>query len=363
MKRKLYFLTLIICIFLSKNSNPSLDLLRDYGTLNDEELINMAKESFIHQGKESQEKNHKAIKNEILERMQKSPSKKLEYLMIKEIESPASLKKSRNEYYFQIFCARIINRAKHEETYDLMLDLLKGKTIYKRESWAERIIRKLTFERYTEAISVFEDIAYDDKYIQGDIERQIKISLAVIGDKGIKLIKDKFTAWENLPASAPEKSITPVLWPLGYSRDISALPIAWRHINNDDLAIRVQALGVIGCIGAKISDKHRKIFDEASKYPPHSYEFHIGCDELEERERLKIKECLQEALKDYYDNRAIRLTAARYLRYYPYPDVVKELNTSMNNDPYSFAGSYPVREEAKRSLKILKENYPELFEK
>ena len=78
---------------------------------------------------------------------------------------------------------------------------------------------------------------------------------------------------------------------------------------------------------------------------------------------MRIKNLLVDILDDYKDDYIIRDIAAKGLRNYPYPDVVKELNTSMNNDPYSFAGSYPVREEAKRSLKILKENYPELFEK
>lgn len=140
-----------------------------------------------------------------------------------------------------------------------MISILNDRKIFVNPFYANMMVTKLVNEKYKKAIPVLEDIAYNHNLQNTDSERWIKIALVVIDPEGADIVKRKFIEWENLPETNPLKKDTPPLWPLGYSRDSTVLPIAWRHVHSERIEVKAQALGVLASLGAKLTDKEKKI--------------------------------------------------------------------------------------------------------
>lgn len=338
-----------------------------YNEMNDESLFNIYKERVLRNGTNFEKPDMKECHDEINRRRRGSHTRKLEYLMLKEIETPKLTGKVIKEYQFQILCSQMIRYVRFDESYNQMISMLKERNIFKHPMWSEDIIKKLSFDKYEKAIPVLSEIAYDknSSIYKDDVHIAAKNALAVIGKPGVDLIINRFIQWENLPDNDPRKQVIPLLSPLRLSKDKRALELAWRHINSPKLEIRVQALSVLGCLGAKISDEILKLYEEEKITKGGVFEMYVSCPDLDENERERIKNILLDALDNYYEDYIIRLISARNLIYYPYPDVVYALEKSKKDDPYKsfYDETYPIRERAEKSLEYFNKFYPELFEK
>ena len=358
---KIYLIVDMILFFTINILCMSSDHLNE---MSEKDLFNLCKRYFIDDKIHLNKYDVNKYYNEIYERIQGSHTSELENLMLQEIEHPKLSPEERKAYKFQVLCSRIINHAKFPETYEQMTSILKDRNIFKHPFWTENIIKKLSFEKFDKAIPVLSDIAYNNDNINPDIQIAAASSLAVIGKEGVDLLINNFIEWENLQEDDPEKQTTPLLWPLRYSRDKRALPLAWRHINSEKLGVRVQALSVLASLGATISGNFKNKIQEAKKMKNEEFEMFISCPYISKKEREKIKNLLLNSLNNYHCDYSIRLIAAKNLKYYPFPDVIEELKNCMNNDPYHSIiekNDYPVRNEAKKSMEFLKKYYPKFF--
>jgi len=333
--------------------------------MNDENLFHTFKEYVMLHGREINNPDIKEYNNEILKRMKGSHTQKLEHLILKELESPRLNPEERKAYEFQVLCSGMIYLIKFDESYDQMTSILKDKNNLKHPLWSKRIINILAFDKYTKAIPVLSDIAYNKtNEIDPDVHIAAASALAVIGKPGVDLLINRFNEWENLPENDLKKQYIPLLWPLRFSKDKRALELAKRYINYNRLDLRVQALSVLASFGAKTPNNLIKRNEEARIMKNQEYEMYISCPDINEAEIEMFKNILLASIDNYSEDYTIRLISVDNLIYYPYYEVISALEKSKNNDPYkSFDGTYLIRDRATQSLEFLQKYYPVLFEK
>lgn len=337
--------------------------LDKYKVMKEEVLVEKLIISYIY---DVDENSKKLLKDEFINRLASDNLYPiLESQVVREIEYKINSTTDRKMYEFQKYCILSLRLFKTDKAFDEMISILERGSILDDNDKTILLIKNISFHRYEKGIPILEKLAFDKtNNIHSDIRITCLKSLAIIGKPGVDLLIDRFTKWEENNESDEYRG---ELWPLSYSRDKRVIPLALRHLSNP--LKRNEALSVLSFIGGKLpkqmkdylSEPHlRKISLNGLDIP---YNLFVGCDDIQKDYIEKIKNILVNTLDNYNEDYSIRLISAENLKYYPYPDVIKDLNMSMNNDPYILGDRYIVRERAKESLDFLKEYYPELFEK
>ena len=365
-------LLVIILLFLSLFS--SVYAQKDYTkqkieSMDDESLFLAWKTLFLNGEVNNDNRINHPLKREISNRLHLNHTPLIESLILSEVEFRKDFYIEKSACQFQNSCKNMIRYCKYDQTYDEMIAMLERGHVLNDYITAIDLIKLLAFRGYTKAIPVLVDIAYSkDKKVHSEIEVAAENSLAIIGKQGVDLLIQRFNKWENSFDEWKEGMSVGRLSPLGFSQDMRALDIAYKYLDSDIPSMRCQAIIVLARLGCKLSDRTKKLFEESIQISDYQLGFNISAPDLTENERLKIKQILINALDD--EDSYIREKVALYLRFYPYHDVIDILENCLENDPLTRESvnqkgekniNYPIREIARKSIDILKLNYPNLF--
>jgi hypothetical protein len=357
----LILVTLILSNFLNVFARENYSK-QEISDMDDEILFKEYRKLYLSGAKDCNLSHNNPLYKELSRRFYDHSSCKIELLALSEIEFKKNWFEEKKACKFQTQFQIFLRRSKCLETYNEMTTMLDRGNVLKDYYTSRDLIRCLTLNNYTKAVLVLEKIAYgeDFKY-EHRLQREALIALAMIGKPGSDVLIERFEEWENSFDIREKGMKIGILWPLGHSKDTRALDIAHRYLDSDIRSMKHQALLVLAGLGSK---RKQTIEKREHKWLYIPYELPITGADLSETERKKIKDILIKSLND--DNDRIRLVAARYLKYYPFPDVPEQLEKSMINDPYisvqlNSDDIFPVRDEAKESIENLKKHYPKLF--